>query len=179
MFYQISLVLIISILIVVISIITPILIIKNGYLKKLEQKLDTLTNENKNLIKMIIEEKEKIFKISEEYFDKGLKEGVSKNNITIRVDPIENTSGRDYWIYSSEKIEIGYKYTLINNNIPSQFTTTHFTKTIAKSKIKEENINAVINTINEIQSLNPKTFIVNTGFELIKQNLQKHLPKKN
>lgn len=165
-------------LIILLSVLITIMILKSNYYNKLAVQLNLIEKENKFLNKQIFEEKERLFKISEEYYNKGLKEGLKRNNFTIRVDPIENNTGKDYWIYSSEKIEIGYKYTLVNNDIPSEFTTTHFTKVISKSRIKEENINEVLNTINQIQNLNPSTFIINDGFESIKKRLLQQLLKK-
>lgn len=168
----------IIILIVLVSILVTSLIYNKKQRIEHKQKINSLEVENKIINEKILVEKEKFLTLTEEYFRRGYDEGLLRNKYTIRVDPIENISGRDYWVYSSEKIEIGYKYTLMNNEIPTEFTSTHYTKVISRSKIKEENINSALNMIEQIQNLNPSTFIINKSFESIKTNLKNQLQKK-
>lgn len=172
------LILISLLLIILVTALTTYIIIYKKHYNEIKQRQKSDENENKILNLKILEETDKNLTISKEYFDKGFEVGVTKNQYTIKVDPIENYSGRDYWIYSSEKIEIGFKYTLINNEIPTEFSSTHFTKVISTSKIREENINVALNMIEQIQNLNPGTFIINKSFESIKNKLTKQLIKK-
>lgn len=147
-----------------------------------------IISEKKQQEKKIIVELEKVklkydelileqFTIQNNAYKTGFNDGESKNTLTVRVEPIEKYVGNNYYIWSTEKVEIGFEYTLLINGIASEYKSTHIIKSVKTSKVNQENINAILNGLEQIENLNPKFFLVNKSFKILKDNFLKQINK--
>lgn len=168
--------------ILILSIILTIYVKNSIHLKKNIEKIE---KENQLIIEENLKLKSKnenfylnLYKLEKEAFENGIVEGVKRNNIFVKIEPIENIANSNFWILKKESIEIGFEYQLFINNIPTEFKSTHILKTLKKSELNEENINKIINGIEQIESLRNGNFIISNSIKLVKENLMKQLTKK-
>ncbi len=165
----------------VLSIFLTIYIVKHYYLGLNNGLLD---KENSNLKKEIICLREKlddflkdITKLEKKSYQEGLEEGINRNKLFVKIEPIENITNSNFWILKKESIEIGFEYQLFINNIPTEFKSKHILKTLKKSDINEENIKKILIGIEQIESLRNGNFIISNTINLVKDNLLKQLKK--
>jgi len=117
------------------------------------------------------------FDLQNAAYKDGLTDGEAKNKLTIRVEPIENYTGNNYYLWSTEKIEIGFEYTLLINGTASEYKSMHIIKSVKTSKVNEENVNTILNGLEQIENLNPSIFLVSSSFKIIKDNFLKQIRK--
>jgi hypothetical protein len=171
----------IIILLLLLLIFLAISVQRNIFLKKeiskitvdkinLQNELLKINNKFENLLK------ESYFMQTEAH-KRGIEEGINRNTLTVKIEPIENITNANYCVYKRETIEIGFKYQLYNNNFPTEFKSIHILKTLKKSEVNEENIKKIISGIEKIKNLRNGSFIVSKTVGLLKENLLKQIPK--
>ncbi|MFD2824442.1 hypothetical protein ACFS5M_12240 [Lacinutrix iliipiscaria] len=156
--------------------VATILILKNKHLKEKQTELDIVKTELNTKYEKLLKEVSTIERVA---YDKGYEDSERKNKLTVRIDPIEHESGSNWWIVNNKKIEIGFEYSLLYDNLPLDFKPSrHIIKSIKTSEINEENLQKIISGIETIENLKSGTFLVNKSIKNVKSGLLSKFGKK-
>ena len=156
--------------------IVTILVLKNKHLKEKQTEVDKVKSELNAKYEELLKE---VSNIERESYEKGYAESEKKNKLTVRIDPIEHESGSNWWIVNNKKIEIGFEYSLLYDNLPLDFKPSrHILKSIKTSEINEENLQKIISGIETIENLKSGTFLVNNSIKNVKSGLLNKFGKK-
>lgn len=135
-----DLIYIVSIIILVLTIII--------LLFKINSIVKSYNEENFNL-------KENFLKQKEEVYELGLKKGKELINYQIEIHPYQEIKQNKKYFGNEDVINIGYKYMMFINGVPTAYTHIEIFETISKKEINEDKVNNLLNQISNVTSLIP------------------------